>query len=132
MPGARVERIESPSGRKEDPLLATVRPPRDSAIDVRLACAVREGIEAPDEPAAVGPERQDGERGSCRVEDAIDDDGRRLDLGTSALRSVAGVIRPREPELRDVTAVDLVERGVSCVAGLSTRNTPIASRRVVR
>src|SRR5688572_10067749 len=45
--GACVESIEAASGGKKDPLFITLRPPRDTAVSVRLTSAAGEGIEAP-------------------------------------------------------------------------------------
>jgi len=93
-----VEGKEQPASGEEDPPLTPVFPIRDAAIDVRLACTIREGVEAPEQRSAVRSKRDDGQSGCRRVQYAVDDDRRRLDLRPLGQR-VARVIRPGDPEL---------------------------------
>jgi hypothetical protein len=127
-----VERVESTAGAEENSLLAPVRPPRHAAIHVRLGCTIRERIEAPEHRPAIGPERDDRECGGGGIEHPVDDDRRRLDLRSGTLGPVAGAIRPRNVQLRNVVTIDFVEWRIACVAGIAARDAPIASRRIGR
>src|SRR5258705_2299748 len=67
-----IQRVESPTGREEDPSLGpAVGPIDDAAIRVRLALAIRKGIEAPQQRAVIGSERDHRQPGSGPVQDAI-------------------------------------------------------------
>src|SRR5438105_126404 len=127
----RIERIEPATGGEEDPLVASISPVHDAAIDVRLARPLGERIESPQQRAAVGTERDDGERRGSRVENPVDDDRGRLDLGMASGRDVAGVVRPRDTQPADVAAVDLIEQRVARVSGLASRDAPVVRWSVV-
>ena len=127
----RVERIEAATGGEEDPLVASVGPVHHAAIDVRLARPLGERIESPEQRAALGTQRDDGERRCGRVENPVDDNRRRLDLGMDSGRDVAGVVRPRDTQPADVAAVDLIEQRVARVSRLASRDAPVVRWSVV-
>src|SRR2546430_5884352 len=59
-------------------LVASISPVHDAAIDVRLARPLGERIESPQQRAAVGTERDDGERRRGRVENPVRSEERRV------------------------------------------------------
>src|SRR5258705_1500140 len=122
-----IQRVESPTGREEDPSLGpAVGPIDDAAIRVRLALAIRKGIEAPQQRAVIGAERDHREPGCGRVQYAINNYGSCLDLAVG--RSVTGVIGPRDAEATDVLAADLVERGAAAGSWIPAGPAPVVRR----
>src|SRR2546425_10690919 len=91
---------------------------------------MREGVKSPEQRTAPGSKRDRGERGRRRIEHAADDDRRRLDFGVAVRGKVAGVINPSDLQLPDVTAIDLIERGVTRVAGTAARDAPVHCARI--
>ena len=123
----RIERVESSPGGEEDPSVRpAVGPIDDSAIHMRLALAIREGVETPQQRAVVGADRDHRERGRGRVQHAINHYGSRLDLAVG--RSVTGVVGPNYAETTNVLASDLVERGVAARSGITAAHAPVARR----
>src|SRR5437667_9986194 len=91
---------------------------------------MREGVKSPEQPAALGSKRDRGKRGRRRIEQSIDDDRRRLDFRVPVRWKVAGVIDPGALQLPDVPAIDLIERGVTRVAGTAARDAPVHCARI--
>src|SRR5258708_19066401 len=108
--GDGVERPELAAGGEKDPTLVTLGPIHDAAVHVGLTPRLWEWIEPPKQCPLVGAERDHGEGGRGRVENAVHHDRRRLDLGLTVWRDVTRVIGPRQSQARDVAAIDLGER----------------------
>ena len=85
---------------------------------------IRERVERPDQRTSIGTQRDDAKRGRAGIHDAVDDDGRRLDLGV--VTSVASMIRPGNLQPRNVGAVYLVEIGVASSSWIAASGSPIS------
>src|SRR5712691_6271996 len=92
---------------------------------------MREGVKSPEQRAALGSKGDRGKRGRRRIEQSIDDDRRRLDFGVAVRGKVPGVIDPSDLQLPDVTAIDLIERGVTRVAGTAAGHAPVHRASIV-
>jgi hypothetical protein len=124
-----VQCVEPAARREEDPAIAgTVGPVDHATVDVGGAARAREWIEAPDNGAAIGAERDDRQSWGSRVEHTADHNRRRLNLRLVSGGHVTGVIHPRHPKLRDIVAGDLVERRISGVARVAAGDGPVRVR----
>ena len=122
------------SANKRRPALNKIRlsslcgPIHDASVHVGPLSAWGVGrgawVETPDQSTILGSQRDNSERGSRSVKDAVYDDRRRLNL-TPVCRQVFGVIDPCHAKLRDVAGVDLVEGRIARVSRRSTGRTPI-------
>ena len=120
--GARVERVQPASRGKEDSSIVAACPIDDTAIDMGRGSA---WVELPDQCAGARAQCDDRQRRRRRVEDPGDDDRRRLNFSMTIGWQVAGVVGPGDAQLRDITRIDLVERGVARVARFAARDPPV-------
>ena len=108
------------------PVVAPIRHAAGPAATTPHAPAI-EGVEAPQQLAGGGVERDDVEADGRGVQDPADHDGIDLELG--ALDSVAGIEGPCEPQLLHVLAVDLSEGRVSDALGSAAVHGPVRAPR---
>ena len=78
--GGRIKGVQATRGGKQDPLLCAVGPVHHAAIGVHFARAAAEGVELPQQRAAVGAQCHNRERRRGRVHHTCDDDRRGLNL----------------------------------------------------
>ncbi|MFL5487545.1 MAG: hypothetical protein ACJ8AJ_03580, partial [Gemmatimonadaceae bacterium] len=110
--GGSIERVESTPRREEDSPGTAVRPIRDASVNVRVSHSIGEWIETPHQDATLGAQRNDGKRWRGGVENAVYYRRCCLNLGVCVGWSIASVINPSDTELRNIAAVDLIERGI--------------------
>src|SRR5581483_11096910 len=103
--GLRVQRIEETLDAREDAAIFSARPVCEPAI---RTTAANTGIESPQQFAGDRIERNHFMGGRQSIENAVHHDG----LGLRIAGSVRGVVRPGELQLRNVIAIDLLERRI--------------------
>jgi len=87
-----------------------------------------EGIEPPEQCAAISAERDRRQCWRSRVHHTIDDDWRRLDLRMPRWH-IAGMICPGDAQPTNITSIDLRKRGIASIAGVAASHRPVAGRR---